>query len=55
MMMNAWYENNDNVMLQLLAEDVSAPELRNPRLGGLRAPRWLSRLAGRRARNAAVR
>ena len=43
--MNNWYEDKNTAMLQILAEDAGAPELRNPRNGGLRAKGLFARLA----------
>ncbi len=47
--MYAWYENNSMNIAALLSEDVGAPELRSPRLSGIRADSWLSRLLKKRA------
>ena len=46
--------NNDRFMniATLLAEDTGAPELRNPLNSGMRAKGLLSRLFGRKNRNA---
>ena len=38
---------NQNSMASVLAEDVNAPELRNPRNSGMRFGGWLGRLIGR--------
>ena len=38
--------NNAN-MASILAEDVNAPELRNPRYSAIRFSGWLKRLFGR--------
>ena len=48
-MMN-WMNNNAQVMNMavLMAEDVGAPELRNPLVSGLRAKGIFSRLFGKR-------
>ena len=43
--MNTWYEDKDMAMTRILAEDAATPELRNPRLGGLRAKGWFKQLA----------
>ncbi len=40
-MMNTAYTNS---LSSLLAEDVHAPELRNPRYSGMRAKGWMARL-----------
>lgn len=41
--------NNANVNLSaLLAEDVGAPELRSPKISGIRPLGWLARLLGRK-------
>ena len=45
--MNNWM-NHAN-MASMLAEDVHAPELRNPKNSGMRFSGWLSRLVGRNA------
>ena len=43
--MNSWM-NHVN-MASVLAEDVHAPELRNPKNSGMRFGGWLGRLIGR--------
>ena len=45
--MNNW--NNQMNMTCVLAEDVNAPELRNPKNSGMRFGGWLRRLTGRNA------
>lgn len=39
---------NHTNLASVLAEDVHAPELRNPRHSGMRFGGWLRRLTGRR-------
>ena len=34
--MRNWFDDKDMTMRQIMAEDAAAPELRNPRMGGLR-------------------
>ena len=43
--MNNWM--NQINMASVLAEDVNAPELRNPRNSGMRFGGWLKKLTGR--------
>ena len=45
--MNHWM--NQINMASVLAEDVHAPELRNPKNSGMRFGGWLNRLIGRNA------
>ena len=45
--MNHWM--NQINMASVLAEDVHAPELRNPKHSGMRFGGWLGRLIGRNA------
>ena len=45
--MNNWM--NQINMASVLAEDVHAPELRNPKNSGMRFGGWLGRLVGRNA------
>lgn len=42
--MKNWYDDRDTRMGQILAEDAGAPELRNPKEGGLRPQGLLARL-----------
>lgn len=44
--MNNWM--NQMSMASVLAEDVNAPELRNPKNSGMRFVGWLKKLAGRK-------
>ena len=49
-MMN-WMNNNNVLVMNMaarMAEDVGAPELRNPLAGGMRAKGFFSRLFGKR-------
>lgn len=47
--MNYWNNDRFAAISTLLAEDVNAPELRNPRSGALRSRGLLARLLGRKA------
>ena len=45
--MNSMFNTVNNRMSIQMSEDVHAPELRNPQVGGLRKGRgWLARLLG---------
>ena len=48
--MNNWYQTQSINMAMVLAEDVAAPELRNPLCGGLRGQGWLRRLLKKQLR-----
>ena len=43
--MNNWM--NQISMASMLAEDVNAPELRNPKNSGMRVKSWLKKLTGK--------